>query len=161
MGVEVRPSVIRRGFVLLEVLVSIVIIAVAMVALLKGFVVALDTLKKIRLNETSVVLARTLMDDMILEPPDEGSFKGNFSDDGRFGENYKDWKWEMEVEADEPEYRKRPRGKLTQDLERVYTANLRIIHEDQFGARTMINLNTILMDQDIYSATAIQGNQLF
>lgn len=151
----------QRAFVLLEVLLSIVIIAVALVAIMKGFIISLDSIKRIRLNEKAIVLGRSLLDDLILEPPDEGRFKGTFASDSRFGPEYEGWSWEMDVEAEEPDYEERPRGRLTQDLEQVYTAQIKIIHESETEKKTYLDLYTILMDPDIYSQTAIQGNQLF
>ncbi|MCC6547044.1 type II secretion system protein [Candidatus Sumerlaeota bacterium] len=151
----------QRAFVLLEILVSIVIIAVALVAIMKGFVLSLDSLKRIRMNEKAFVLARSLMDDLILEPPAEGSFEGNFADDPRFGEIYAGWSWSLEVEPEEPDYDERPRGRLTQDLEEVYNAELKIKYQGENESRTYLNISTILIDADVFSQAAIQANQLF
>ncbi|MEO8377545.1 MAG: type II secretion system protein [Candidatus Sumerlaeota bacterium] len=151
----------RRAFVLLEILVAIVIVSIALVAIMKGFVLSLDSLKRIRMNEKAFVLARSLMDDMILEPPDEGTFDGNFTDDPRFGEEYSGWRWSLDVEAEEPDYDERPRGRLTQDLEEVYNARLKIMYDKNNEKKTYINISTILLDSDVFSQAAIQGNQLF
>src|SRR5690606_15633716 len=88
----------RAAFILLEVMVAIVIIGVAMVALMRGFIVSLDSLQRIKQNETAILLARSLMDDLILEPPPEDRLEGKFANDPRFGDAFAGWEWEMEVE---------------------------------------------------------------
>ncbi len=162
MGQLRHRTVFRRAFVLLEVMVAMVIIAVGLVALMKGFVLSLDTLKRVKLNEQAILLARTLMDDMIMEPPAEGRYDGEFSLDSRFGEDFKGWFWELDVEAEEPDYEERPPGKLQQDLEAAYIVNIRILHEDAFGEKSAyIDIDTIQLEADIYSIPALQENQIF
>lgn len=158
----------RRCFVLLEVMVAIVIVGVAMVALMRGFIISMDSMIKIKMNEEAIYLAESMFDDLILEPPSEGKHEGSFGDDIRFGEKYKDWYWELEVEEEEPDYEERPRGTLLQDLEAMYIARLKIMHEDRFGPgrhdremRTYLNLQTILMEPDVFSMDSLEGNQLF
>lgn len=163
-----RPSFFRRGFILLEVMVAIVIVGIAMVALIRGFIISLDTLKKVKMNEQAILLAQSFMDDLVLEPPAEGEYTGAFTDDNRFGEEFEGWRWELEVEAEEPDYEERPSGKLPQDLEHLYIANITIYYEPELkssrrssDARTYIQLQTILMEPDIFSIPALQGNQLY
>lgn len=157
-----RPSYPRRAFVLLEVLVSIVIVGVAMVAMMRGFILSLDTLKKVRMNEQAIYLAKSLLDDLMIEPPDARNYEGEFSDDIRFGEDFEGWFWEIDVTSEEPRYQERPSGRLPQKLEQIYSAEVRVIHEDQNGdRRTYLTLQTLLMEPDIFSMQSIQANQLF
>lgn len=157
-----RPSYPRRAFVLLEVLVSIVIVGVAMVAMMRGFVVSLDTLKKVRMNEQAIYLAKSLMDDLMIEPPDARKYSGVFSEDIRFGDAFEGWQWEIDVTSDAPRYKERPSGRLPQELEEVYFAEVRVFFVDRNRDRqTYVTLLTILMDPDIFSMQAIQANQLF
>ena len=53
-----RPGRLRRAFILLEVMVGVVIVGVAMVALLRGFMISLDQIKKLKRNEQASLLAR-------------------------------------------------------------------------------------------------------
>jgi prepilin-type N-terminal cleavage/methylation domain-containing protein len=158
----------KLGFVLLEVLVAIVVLGVAMVALMKGFILSLDTLGKVKMNEQAILLAQTLMDDLILEPPAEGDYEGEFSEDNRFGEDFEGWKWELEVWTEEPDYEERPRGNMSQDLEQLYFVKASIIYSNQWGkkrkqrdTRKYLEFHTILMEPDIFSISAIEENQLF
>jgi prepilin-type N-terminal cleavage/methylation domain-containing protein len=160
-----RPSRGRRAFVLLEVMVAIVIIGVAMVALLRGFIVSLDQVKKIRLNEQAILLAKSVMDDLVLELPPEGRHEGSFARDPRFREHFEGWHWRIEVEAREPRYSERPRGSMFQELEHVYYVHLQILKDEGESrtARTVryIDIYTILLEPDIFSSGALQQNQLF
>lgn len=154
---------LRRAFVLLEVMVAIAIIGIAVTSILRGFIITLESMKRLRLNEQAIVLGRTLMDDLILEPPDEGTYRGRFSDDARFGAEMADWSWEIRVEAEEPDYDERPKGTIMQDLEQVYSAVIEVKHQprDDEPAETVLTMQTILLDPDLYSVEALQGNQLF
>jgi type II secretory pathway pseudopilin PulG len=158
----------RRCFILLEVMVAILIVGVAMVALMRGFILSLDSMKKIQMNEKAIFLAESMLDDLILEPPAEGSFSGYFTDDIRYSEDFDGWMWELDVEAEEPDYEERPQGTLPQDLEEMYIAHLKISYEDRWGerrrdneVRTYIDVQTIIMEPDIFSPTSLQENQLF
>jgi prepilin-type N-terminal cleavage/methylation domain-containing protein len=159
------PAKPRRGFVLLEVMVAVLIIGVALVALLRGFIISLDQLKRIRYNEQAILLAKSLMDDMVLEPPAEGRFEGNFGDDPRFGEEFAEWHWRVEVQVEEPDYEARPKGTLFQEMEEVYYMQVEILREETVGRENRqylyLDLHTIAMESDIFSTRAIQGNQLF
>lgn len=151
----------RAAFILLEVMVSLVIVGVSMTALLRGFVMSLDTVKKVRMNEVALFLAEAFVDDLILEPPPEGRFNGEFHRDPRFGEPFEGWQWELTVEAEEPRYRERPRGLPFRRIEHEYHARLEVSYEDDFDRTTYLTLDTILMDPDVFSAQALQSNQLF
>lgn len=167
----------RAAFILLEVMIAIMIVGVTMVAILRGFVVAYDTLSRVRMNETAMMLARTVLDDIILEPYAEGDYEGRFTDDPRFGEEFAGWYWEVWVESDEPRYSYRPQGTLMSDLERVYIARVMISFDleeagqvQRRGRRTAwrgpqrrvyVDVQTILMEPDVFSPQAIERNQLF
>lgn len=151
-----------RAFVLLEVMVAIIIIGTAAVALMRGFFLSLDSIRRIRMNEQSILLARSLMDDLMLEPPDEGRYEGKFWEDPRFGAPFEGWRWYMEVEAIEPNYDERPRASLFQDLEPLYMAQIVIFHEDANGRREdFLSFDTYLIDPDFFTFEALQQNQLF
>ncbi len=161
VGVLRRSRRPQAAFILLEVLVSLVLVGVSMTALMRGFVVSLDTVKKVRMNEVALFLAEAISNDMILEPPPEGRFEGRFERDPRFGESFEGWSWRLVVDAQEPRYRERPRGLPFRRLEHEYHARLEIRYEDEFERTTYIQLDTILMDPDVFSAQALQQNQLF
>jgi type II secretory pathway pseudopilin PulG len=146
---------------LLEVMVAILIIAVAAVALLKGFFLTLDNVKRVRKNEQAILLARTLMDDLIIEPPGEDDTEGSFGDDPRFGEAFVGWKWSISVEEVDIRYSERPKGTLFQRQEVIYQASVRIFFDHGDRVEDFLRFETFLMDPDIFSQQALQENQLF
>ncbi|MBI1290401.1 hypothetical protein GC173_04065 [bacterium] len=146
---------------LLEVMVAIIIISVAAVALLKGFFLTLDSVKRVRMNEQAILLARTMMDDLAVEPPGEDDVEGDFSKDARFGEDFAGWKWRLSVEEIELDYEERPQGTLFQDTEVIYQANIEIFFDDGEREESFLRFDTFLMDPDIFTRQAMQENQLF
>lgn len=166
----------RTAFILLEVMLSIMIIGVTFVAILRGFIVAYDTLGKVRMNETAILLARSVMDDMILEPFSSGDYEGRFADDERFGDDFAGWYWEVQVENEEPRYSVRSEGRLLSDLEELYFARVIILYDSMDDPRSRavgrrrarvdtrqvyVDIHTILMEPDIFSLRTIERNQLY
>lgn len=153
----------RRGFMLLEVLIAVVIIGIAFVAILKGFASSLQTMSNVRLNEQAIYLAETLLDDLEVEPPAEGIYEGSFADDEvRFGETFKDFSYRIEVEEVVPRYREKAEGKPRQDLEPFHQVLLKVIHRDRRGRdRALVTLHTILMEPTLFSDQSLQSNQVF
>ena len=161
------------AFILLEVLISVVIIGVSVVALMKGLLISMDTLRKVRMNETAIYLARSVMDDFQIEPPADGDYEGHFADDDRYGEAFNGWYWELQVEADEPDYDKAPRGRMLSGIELLYYTRLIISYDPEAENTTSrrrsrgadrlvyIDIQTILMEPDVFSLQAIERNQLF
>jgi type II secretory pathway pseudopilin PulG len=150
-----------RAFVMLEVMVAIIIIGLAAVALVRGFIVSLDTVSRVRMNEQAILLGRSIMDDMMLEPPSEGEYNGRFADDNRFGEAFAGWEWEMEVETIEPDYDEVPKGNLLQDLEVLYHTKLRINFDNGEEVETYLEMQLFLPDPDFFTDESLQSNQLF
>lgn len=158
----------RRGFVLLEVMVAVLILGIAMVALMRGFFMSLDQISRIRRAETGILLSKSMLDDLMLVPAEEGRFNGKFTDDPRYGEAYEGWAWEVEIEAAEPRYDERPKGNITQSLENYYLTQIRIYQQIEGGTsrnrqeRVLVNeLHTILVEADVFALPAIQGNHFY
>jgi prepilin-type N-terminal cleavage/methylation domain-containing protein len=170
-GTLYRRLVARlRAFALLEVMVAIVIIGVAVVALLRGFILAMDTVRRIRMNETAIMLARSVLDDILLEPPAEGDYEGDFASDPRWGEEFAGWHWELQVEPEDVDYDEMPDAKGLGDLEQIYKARLIVSYGDPAATSTRrrnrdrvayIDMQTILMEPDVFSIESIARNQLF
>lgn len=152
---------VRRAFVLIEVMVALVILAVAMTAILKGFVTVLATIRENTTATRAALLAETLMDDFELEPPVEGEADGSFADDIRFGEEYAAYFWEFEVEEVEIKYDGFPSNPL-QEQEPLYEMTLRIIYDDkQYRRFVPVTVTTYLLDSEVFSREAMQSSQLF
>lgn len=163
-----RPR--RRSFVLLEVTLSLIILAVAMAAVLRAFVIGFDAIKMNKVAMTASVLAEALLDDLEIVPPGEGKMTGTFEADPRFGPGYERFTWEREVEIEEPEYDDLDIDDPLQELEVLYRVKLRILYDTGRPARgrrgasslfAAVNIETYLIDAQSFSDASLQGNQLF
>ena len=152
-----------RGFALLEVLVALVIIGLAFVAVLRGLFMGLRALKEVRITEQSLFLGESLLQDLELELPNEGEWKGRFADEvERFGKGFENFSYEVEVREVEIRYRYKAAGTPRQELEPLYEAAIRIIHDDGHGRRAVrYNVRTYLPDFTLHTDQAIQANQIF
>ncbi len=151
----------RRGFVLLEVMLALLILAVAMTAILRGFIMSLGAIRENTIMLNASLLVETLMDDYELEPPVDGRAEGGFAEDSRFGEEWANYFWERDVEEEEIDYDGFPRNPL-QEQEPINYMTLRIIYDDgQYRRFTPIELKTALIPAEIYSSDAVQSSQLF
>jgi type II secretion system protein I len=99
------------GFVLLEVLLSLMILGIAVAAFMRSFTQSLAAAKRIEVQSQAALLARKLMDQMEMTPPADGS------SDGDFGTNYPAYTYRVTMEYEEPNY-----GKLDGDdgIEQYY-----------------------------------------
>ena len=86
------------GFTLLEILVTVAILSIAMVAILKANVQNLDALTRTRVASTASVLAASKLAEV------EAAGAANWSEfQGDFGEDYPDFTWEVETAGTELE----------------------------------------------------------
>lgn len=154
---------IRRAFVLLEVLVAMVILSVAFLAILRGLFTGLRSMRNLRITEQCMYLADSLMQDFELESPNEGIWKGDFSyDPDRFGDQFNNYSYEVEVREIEVRYRAKAKGRLRQELEPLYEATVRINYTDGGGnTATRFATKTYLPDFTVFTDTSLQANQLF
>jgi hypothetical protein len=158
-----KPAARRRrwSFVLLEVLVALLILGVAMTAVLRGFMMTNHALRENLIVLEATYLADSLVQDFELEPPLPGRHDGEFADDPRFGERFERYQWELEVEEEAIRYRKVPR-KALQDPEPLYPFTLRIIYDDgQYRRFVPVQVDSALLETQLFSDNALQANQLF
>lgn len=151
----------RRAFVLLEVMVALIILAVAMTAILRGFIVVLGTIRENATALKATLLAESLLDDLELEPPAEGHAEGDFADDDRFGEEYAHFSWDREVEEESVRYDGFPADPM-QDEEPLYKMTVKILYDDgKYRKFTPIVVTTYLLENEIHTREALQSSQLF
>ena len=95
-----RPRRRRAGFVLLEVLVSMVILGISVATLMRSFTMSLQALRTNQIVHQATVLADQLVADLELAPPTQSSSEGSFEEQG-----YPNFTWSMRYEETEPRYR--------------------------------------------------------
>ena len=91
-----RPR--RKAFVLLEVLISMTIIAITLSAVLRSFSQSLKAVRKLEVETQAAFFAQQLLDEFEINPPEEGRTEGGFGDD------YWQYYFLVEVEYEEPNY---------------------------------------------------------
>jgi len=151
----------RRAFVLLEVMIALIILAVAMTAILRGFVIVLGTIRENATALKATLLVESLMDDLELEPPVEGHADGKFEDDDRFGEEYAAFGWDREVEEVQVKYDGFPADPM-QEEEPLYKMTIKITYDDgKYRSFTPITVTTYLLGSEVFDREALQSSQLF
>ncbi len=150
-----------RSFVLLEVTVALIILAVAMTGILRGFVIGLNSIRMNKIALSATLLAESMLEDFELEPPIEGRDEGEFADDDRFGEDFKNFKWRYQVKEEEVDYDDIPKDPL-QEPEPLYELELDIIYDDgRHQPFVPVSVTTYLLDTQLFSTDALQSSQLF
>jgi len=149
------------AFILLEVMVALLILSVTMTALLRGFTIALHSIRENRIVVQATLLAESLLDDYELEPPGEGREEGSFAEDPRFGEDYAPFYWERDIDTEDPDYDDIPKSTL-QENEQIFVMTLSIIYDDGRNRRFIpLRFETFLLEPQVFSDQALMGNQLF
>ena len=89
---KIHPSGLKRGFTLLEMVIAVGILGIALVVIMRGYIVTLRTLEHTSARATAFMLAENLLAEYELE--------GDFSpgaDSGEFGEDFEGFRWERSV----------------------------------------------------------------
>ncbi|MEI7634470.1 MAG: type II secretion system protein [bacterium] len=127
----------RGGFVLLEVIVSLVILGVAIATLMRSFTLSMNAIRKNDVMTQSCLLAQDMIEQIELNPPQSESTRGAFEDIGfpQFG-------WEIEYTEDPVEYRNLKTKSKIKDLRPLRHATLRVTYDDQRNKK----LTPVLVD---------------
>lgn len=104
-----------RGFVLLEVIVSLTILGVAVAALMRSFTQSFRAAKIMEIQTQASFLAQQLMDEFEVYPPAERSA------DAGFGDSYPNYWYRVKKEYVTPHYRL-PGGK--NDIDRFFATRM-------------------------------------
>lgn len=159
----------HSAFVLLDVILSITILAVVVVTALRVFHQSISTVRRSDVVTRAAMYADAKMLEFSLEEPDEGHHEGLFSDEFHYDPSLfsdaEDFRWEATVERREIEY---PDVRLAaRDEERMVTltqVHLRIWHDDASGGFVPwvpVEVNTFLMGNERFSQNARRENGLF
>ncbi len=102
---------IGRAFVLLEVIVSLTILAVTVTTILRSFSQSLSAARQLEARTQAVFFAQQLLDEFEINPPPEGSREGGF------GDAYSEYSYMVRVEYEDPKY---PGKRSSREIEHFY-----------------------------------------
>lgn len=95
----IRPSRRRRqGFVLIEVLVSLMILGVSLMAITRSLTQSMKAVRLIEIKTQAQFFAMQVMHEIEINQPFEGD------DEGGFGDDYKEYSFRVHVEYERPNY---------------------------------------------------------
>lgn len=88
----------RGAFALLEVMISITIIAIVVTSVLRSFTQSMAAVRKMEVRTKAQAFAQQLLDQYEVKPPPEGTIEGGF------GDEYWEYSFTAKVSYEEPEY---------------------------------------------------------
>ena len=147
---------VKRGFVLLEVLISLTILAVTVAAVLRSFSQSLSAINRLEVETQALFFANQLMDEFEINPPMEGETEGGFGDD------YADYYFIVDTQYEYPEYDLRNRHDDVEQFFPLRTIKIDIFYDD--GRRKKIralSFESAIMGFERFSPEARQQNALY
>ena len=155
------PSRFRRarraaGFVLLEVLVSMVILGISVATMMRSFTISLSALRTNQIVLQATVLCDQLVQDLELAPPVKSGSDGTFEEQG-----YPSFSWSVRYTEEEPRYRAAT-TKNKVDLKPVRQATVKVFHDDGRRKRwSPVTVDVHLMPLERWSYQSKFFNELF
>lgn len=145
-------SVRRRrsgGFVLIEVVIAMTIMATAMVAVMRGFTIGLKTLRQTHITAVGMTLAQRLLEEYEVEFPPPGT------EEGHFGEAFPHFGWERTITDEEVEYQGARMNQGDVAMSPMYFINLKVNYfrsaEDHSRPIRAIEIDTAFTQAERFS----------
>ncbi len=120
-----RAKRCNGGFLLLEVIVSLVILGITVAAIMRSFTVSMNAIRRIDVTTQACVLAEGFLQDLELEPEKARSGRGTFEQEG-----YPDFSWELTVEDEEVRYKNLQTKVKARDLRGIRHTTLVITYQN-------------------------------
>lgn len=165
---------ITRGFVLLEVILSIMILGIAIAALLRSFTISLASARRAQITTTATLLAQHILEEYEVVPPQEDHMEGSFapSDEDYYydeveearkeSRRLKHYYWMVDVEIIDVDYPDHTFEGDLEDFERLIKLSVTIIYDDgQMKRFIPVRLETYLTEIEKFTYTSKRENQLF
>ena len=147
---------LRRGFVLLEVLLSLMILGFALSAIMRSFTQSLKAVRQMEVQTQAQFFAMQLMHELEINPPDEGK------SDGGFGADYKEFSFHLEVSYERPKYQRIEGAK---DIQRYFAMRqMRITINYNDGVRppySPLSMETAVTGFEKFSAETKRAYGMF
>lgn|GEM_PF-570037 len=167
-----RHEIRQSGFVLLEVILSVLILGIAIGAFMRSFTVSLATARRAQIITTASLLAQQVMEEYEVIPPEGNHEEGTFvGDENSYSENdmpdaearqYKNYYWSVDVEEVPVEYQDLTFDGDLGDFENLTKVSVTIIYDDKHLKRfTPIRAVTYLTNAEKFTYTSKMENRLY
>ncbi|MFB3894792.1 MAG: hypothetical protein ACE14V_00665 [bacterium] len=133
------------GFILLEVLISVLILSIGLVAIIGAFSSSTKIISTTRRYSEAVQLANQKMFEIRTTPMEDWKSR----DSGDFGDQYPEYTWEYEIEEKDSEFPDTD-TEITIDPEKYYQITLRIKYEERNRVSIPIELVTYITQKVSY-----------
>lgn len=146
----------RAGFVLLEVIVSLVILGISIATLMRSFQLSLAAIRKNDVVTLACVLAEQKLQELEVNPEKASSGSGTFEEQG-----YPNYSWDIKIQEEEIKYHGlKLKNKVTfLPLKHVF---VKISYDDKkIKAFSPLQIETYLMPIERFSYQAKFQNELF
>ena len=122
----------RVGFVLLEVLLSMTILAVSVAAFMRSFTQSLHAARTMEIQTQALFFAYQLMDEFEIFPPESDE-----ETEGGFGDAYAAYSWWIDLRVVDPNYRLRDEPDQIEQFFAMRPYTLEIRYDDGTDRRSV------------------------
>lgn len=156
MRVKINHSNLKSGFVLLEVMVSLIILAVALGTSLRAFTHSITSLRRIDATTTGMFLAEQMMSEIELLPRGDGIYEGEF------GDFFPEYYYVLNVERRDIEYDELEFEGDLDEFEPLFWYELKIYFDNgRQKPFKVIDVQSFLMGAELFSIKSKQEMQIF
>jgi prepilin-type N-terminal cleavage/methylation domain-containing protein len=148
----------RRAFTLLEVLVALTIVALTLSAVLRSLTISLKAVRQSERMTTATILARGLVDEWELKPPEAGALAGDF------GDRYRGYSYEAECKDIPIDYKRLPKimevGRLAGMKQIAVDVYYVAPGSDATTRKRVLHIESALTGADKYTPQSRRANNL-
>jgi len=146
-----------RGFVLLEVLVSLVILSLGATAVMQSLRQSLKASQHAQVVNQAALLAESLMEEVQVSPPEPGKYEGDF------GEDAPNFRYVMTVDEETLRYRGEDRKADRDDFRPLRTVHVEIFRDVRQGRDSVriISIDSAVLGIQKFTSAALNEYQLF
>ncbi len=145
------------GFVLIEVMVSLVILGISVAALMQSFTISLTAIRKNEIVTQACVLAESVLQLAEVQPPAGRKTEGTFEEEG-----FPRYSYKMEYADEEIKYRNLKNSAKDAELEPLRHIRLTITYTDgRLKTFVPVEVETFLLPLERFTQRSKHENELF
>lgn len=152
------PGRRRKGFALLEVLISAVVLAIALSTLMRSFTLSMNAVRKNDVITQGCILAEGLMQNLEISPPTSRKSSGTFEEEG-----FPEYSYDINFKEEVPSYKNLPKGVKLEAPVPIRTVNVLISYTGKNSTKSepITSLDLILPPIERWKFESKFLNELF